>query len=58
MRLPETAEDIENFSNYKLSDNSSLRKSGINRLDVHKIQNGGFDFNGEVAPAKGIGASF
>ncbi len=49
---------IKKFNHYKIPAQSPLRKIGLNLESLIGISDGGLDFNGQKAPANGIGACF
>ncbi len=46
------------FFHYRLPERSVLRNNGIDLRETFEIETGGKTFNGQTAPARGIGASF
>ncbi len=53
-----TADDLQDFLNYTIPQNSPLRTSGINPNITYNIKNGGLDFLSNPVPINGIGACF
>jgi len=50
------ANNLSQFFNYQLPQNSLLKKRGINLLKLYKINNGGIDFLSKPVSLNGIGA--
>ncbi len=49
---------LKNISKYKIPANSVLRNAGLDLKKLYGIESGGVDFNKQIAPSNGIGASF